>query len=246
MVGIVKRCSPIALRHARSRAAFKRPTSRVYASSCRAGNTVVTREGLGAGEATADTAGQAHERAAKAAETDATKRALSTFGAPFGLTLYAAKPAQSLLPGRANKLTAARSHRGAMHVSETAQQANTVDKSVLALSEPKRHRNKDHLKFVASLGCLICGRKPAQAHHLTHAQPRAMQRKTSDEFTVPLCAIHHDALHRRGNERQWWHERQIEPLVVASDLWAVTLGHKPAAAVSLDRYIDRAKANFER
>ena len=73
-----------------------------------------------------------------------------------------------------------------------------------------------------------------------------MQRKTSDEFTVPLCAIHHDALHRRGNERQWWHERQIDPLVVASDLWAVTLGHKSAAAVSLYRYMDRAKANFDR
>ena len=61
----------------------------------RAGSTTITREGLGAGEATADTAGQAHERAAKAAETDATKRALSTFGAPFGLTLYAAKTLQS-------------------------------------------------------------------------------------------------------------------------------------------------------
>src|SRR5262249_30224790 len=39
-------------------------------------------------EAKAPTAGQAHELALKGAETDATKRALATFGNPFGLALY--------------------------------------------------------------------------------------------------------------------------------------------------------------
>jgi len=54
----------------------------------RAGAECVVREGWGSGEARAATTGEAHELALKAAETDATKRALATFGNPFGLALY--------------------------------------------------------------------------------------------------------------------------------------------------------------
>ena len=54
----------------------------------RAGEVNVVREGSGGCEATAATAGQAHELALKGAETDATKRALATFGNPFGVALY--------------------------------------------------------------------------------------------------------------------------------------------------------------
>ena len=48
----------------------------------------IVREGSGTGEGKAPTPGQAHELALKGAETDATKRALATFGNPFGLALY--------------------------------------------------------------------------------------------------------------------------------------------------------------
>jgi Rad52/22 family double-strand break repair protein len=54
----------------------------------RAGDITIVREGSGTGEGNALTAGQAHELALKRAETDATKRALATFGNPFGLALY--------------------------------------------------------------------------------------------------------------------------------------------------------------
>jgi DNA recombination protein Rad52 len=54
----------------------------------RAGGAIVSREGTGCGMASARNAGDAHERAIKAAETDATKRALATFGNRFGLCLY--------------------------------------------------------------------------------------------------------------------------------------------------------------
>jgi Rad52/22 family double-strand break repair protein len=54
----------------------------------RAGDVTIVREGSGTGEARAPTPGQAHEVALKSAETDATKRALATFGNPFGLALY--------------------------------------------------------------------------------------------------------------------------------------------------------------
>jgi recombination DNA repair RAD52 pathway protein len=56
--------------------------------SVRAGDITIVREGSGTGEGTAPTPGQAHELALKGAETDATKRALATFGNPFGLALY--------------------------------------------------------------------------------------------------------------------------------------------------------------
>ena len=56
--------------------------------SVRAGDITIVREGSGSGEAKASTPGQAHELALKGAETDATKRALATFGNPFGLALY--------------------------------------------------------------------------------------------------------------------------------------------------------------
>ncbi len=206
----------------------------------RAGSTHVYREGLGAGEAIAETAGQAHERAAKAAETDATKRALATFGAPFGLSLYGSKPGKRPAIRKVDRTGPDRPD--AVEQKHQRQGGGpSIDKSQLHVSEPKRHRNRDHLKFVASLGCLVCGRKPAHAHHLTYLQPRALQRKSSDEFTVPLCTIHHDELHRAGNEQEWWSAREIDPARTASDLWAVTLGHRTPASVILDRQYDRAR-----
>lgn len=97
-----------------------------------------------------------------------------------------------------------------------------IDKSELALSEPRRFRDKAHLRFVASQPCLICERSPSDAHHLRFAQPRAMGRKTSDEFTVPLCRAHHRENHRTGREELWWQGKGIEPLTVATELWRVS------------------------
>jgi hypothetical protein len=48
----------------------------------------IVREGHGTGECRSSSAAEAHDFALKGAETDATKRALATFGSPFGLTLY--------------------------------------------------------------------------------------------------------------------------------------------------------------
>ena len=261
----------------------------------RAGDQVIQREGLGSGEAVASTAGQAHERASKAAETDATKRALSTFGNSFGLSLYrdkteapqakaarkqacqkssslAADETEALQEAGPTKASANRDthdensptpHRntqsaaldttntpttndqsspsflpGAEPMVEVSLPAwlpagshttpsperqvglpQRIEKSALVLGEPKRIRNREHLRFVASQPCLICARIPSQAHHLRFAQPRALGRKVSDEFTVPLCATHHHELHMRGNEKEWWIEKNLEPLSVAEELW---------------------------
>ena len=94
-----------------------------------------------------------------------------------------------------------------------------VDKSLLAIPETKRLRDKDHLRFVATHPCLVCGRQPTEAHHLKFSQPSALGRKVSDAFTVPLCALHHRDLHTTGNELAWWERKQIEPMITAEMLW---------------------------
>jgi hypothetical protein len=296
----------------------------------------MVREGTGFGAASDRDAVAAHELAIKAAETDATKRALATFGNRFGLALYdkalagvmkprvggpgergeagdkrdtgetgqrgetgapprfpvsaeaalavepvsapneAALSMQSALVflkalrerlrrvvtmdelddilrrtrGECERLRAAhpdlrdrhgkhlvdvamsmaalRRHdleRGKSRASTGARAPSLhppVDKSTLAFPTTKRFRNKEHLKRLAGLACLVCGRKPSHAHHLRFAQARGLGLKVSDEFTVPLCAIDHDALHRAGDERKWWEARGIDPLPVAEALWTAS------------------------
>ena len=82
-----------------------------------------------------------------------------------------------------------------------------------------RLRNKEHCKFVASQPCVVCGRTPSEAHHIRFAQPRALGRKVSDEYTVPLCRLHHRDLHTYGDEASWWAGVGIDPLPIALELW---------------------------
>ena len=282
----------------------------------RAGSIAITREGCGSGEGKASSPGEAHELALKAAETDATKRALATFGNPFGLALYdrelagvrnrkalelensppegpvtwllrsetgvdacrfeqpedfaealrqamvgvtdiemlfglweqnveavralnrhqkrearGGDLAQSLVsllkscavalaknPGEAEPSPASQS----LHREREIQPKCEIDKSKLPIGELKRHRSKEHLRYVRRQPCLICGRAPAHAHHIRYAQPRGLALKVSDEFTVPLCAIHHNENHATGDERRWWEQHKIDPLPVAQDLWSET------------------------
>jgi hypothetical protein len=97
-----------------------------------------------------------------------------------------------------------------------------IDKSVLALPAPRRYRNKDHLRRVAKQPCVICGRKPSDPHHLRHMQPRALGRKTSDEYVVPLCRVHHREMHRAADERTWWRRYAIDPIKIARKFWTET------------------------
>ncbi len=302
-----------------------------------ANGITIIREGHGTGEGRGEFPGEVHDTALKAAETDATKRALATFGRPFGLELYrgsqsarhaqaseqirravpapsatqggrpavpataVAHPAQSqpadsrpsALPVEpAPKLAPVTKYArddttpiprpstyfGREHyhdirednaglVRQAARRAQTVpsandeaiadaasrdlleqappeatpllppqasaeriDKSALRLGEPKRIRDKEHLKFVATQPCLVCGRQPSDAHHLRFAQPRALGMKVSDEFTVPLCRTHHRNLHQTGNEIGWWEKTRIEPLPIARKLWETS--HPRAASRS--------------
>jgi hypothetical protein len=97
-----------------------------------------------------------------------------------------------------------------------------VDKSVLVFPEPRRIRDRDHIRQVIKQPCLICGRRPSDPHHLRFTQFRALGRKVSDEFTVPLCRGHHREVHRSGDEAAWWGKAGIDPTGVARALWLET------------------------
>jgi len=107
-------------------------------------------------------------------------------------------------------------------VAELSADQMGVDKSVLTVAAPRRYRNRDHLRFVMQQPCLLCGRKPSDAHHIRFVQPRALGRKASDEFAVPLCRSHHRAVHRAGDEKAWWKQAGIDPIKVARKLWKHT------------------------
>jgi hypothetical protein len=108
--------------------------------------------------------------------------------------------------------------------STDAGQAKGIDKSILTVTAPRRYRNREHLRYVAQQACLVCGRKPSDPHHLGFTQPRALGRKVSDEFAVPLCRGHHRAVHRSRDERAWWRLAGIDPIKVARRLWKATHG----------------------
>jgi DNA recombination protein Rad52 len=229
----------------------------------------IIREGHGSGEGRANSPGEVHDTALKAAETDATKRALATFGKPFGLELYrkdiVSRPQPT--PVAPPLAPAGQAQRFGLHPDDTTpiprpshyygrrhhstgkdffpeikpvpdpkstaapslaaeapehSKHDRIDKSQLAIAEPKRLRDKVHLKFVASQPCLVCGRSPSDPHHLRFAQPRAIGLKVSDEFTVPLCRGHHRDLHQSGNETTWWADKNIDARKIARDFWEQT------------------------
>jgi DNA recombination protein Rad52 len=272
----------------------------------RAGDVVVARDGSGVGHGSGETLGEAHESALKEAETDATKRALTTFGNLFGLALYdkqqqgvrrrrsrvALERPWTLLSGdgavlsvhgTAQEFCAAlrdafatapsspalealwsrnrviademrvlfptlKTARGSHYIDvlqrcyearraqlSTPEGAGTevdeqvsVDKSVLRLGIPKRVRDPDHLAYVRSLPCLVCARTPSEPHHLRFAQPRGLSSKPSDEWTVPLCLLHHRALREAGSEERWWAEQHLDAKAEAERLWRQR--HTPPAA----------------
>ena len=230
-----------------------------------ADGATIIREGHGTGEGRGTSPGEVHDIALKAAETDATKRALATFGKPFGLALYRVGKPSSMQQGmlipsnqaepdlrvgfhpddttpiprpsryygrrqyapvtdqlRRNSVEQKQSAAPPLVPSGLDSAAGRIDKSQLVIAEPKRLRDKAHLKFVASQPCLVCGRQPSDPHHLRFAQPRGIGLKVSDEFTVPLCRGHHRQLHQAGNEVRWWEHLKIDALATAKDLWKQT------------------------
>lgn len=51
------------------------------------------------------------------------------------------------------------------------------------------------VRFVARLGCVVCGRTPAEN---AHTESGGMGRKADADTIVPLCGFHHRELHFWG------------------------------------------------
>jgi hypothetical protein len=109
----------------------------------------------------------------------------------------------------------AEQEQGSIHKSRPA----SIDKSDLPYPEHRRIRDRDHVKFVAKQPCLICGRRPVDPHHLRFTQQRALGRKVTDEFTVPLYRGHHRDAHRSGDEAAWLKNAGVDPTITARALW---------------------------
>jgi len=108
------------------------------------------------------------------------------------------------------------------HKPSTEAKKRSRGRAARALGKTVRLRDKGHRRFVLRQPCLVCGRVPSDPHHLTFTQPRALGYRVSDEFTVPVCRIHHRELHRSGDEAAWWQKLNIDPLPVALKLWQHT------------------------
>jgi len=81
----------------------------------------------------------------------------------------------------------------------------------------ERIRDKKYLAYVKrnGSGCLVCGRKEVDAHHLRHAQHRGWGLKNGDQWAVPLCREHHTDCHRTGKEARWWAMHGIDAIAWA-------------------------------
>jgi hypothetical protein len=116
---------------------------------------------------------------------------------------------------------------------------------IVPLNKPVRRRSKVHLAYVRAQACVVCQRQPCDAHHLKFAEARAMGRKVSDEFTVPVCRDHHNGLHRHGNETAWWANLGISPLELAKEFWLASPIHVSSNPGSRDEAGDAGQYQLE-
>jgi hypothetical protein len=163
------------------------------------------------------TVGSAEEAASWAYRVLGTKSTLIAADAKQIEAMFERKLTEFEKPEGVNKRRKARSRE-----SDQRNDSASIDKSDLSHPEPRRIRDREHVRFVIKQVCLICGRTPCDPHHLRFSQLRALGRKVSDEFTVPLCRGHHREVHRCGNEAGWWEKAGINPSAAARALWLKT------------------------
>jgi hypothetical protein len=116
-----------------------------------------------------------------------------------------------------------------------------------------RLRRANYLTDVRSCGCILTGRtQRVEAAHIRYGDleggkpPTGMGRKPDDCWVLPLCAELHRELpgsQHAGNERDWWAQFGIDPIVVARALWNnrdhleimrdLVVMHRPAGAAMM-------------
>lgn len=124
--------------------------------------------------------------------------------------------------GRQRKLSRFR-HRGTRprKCPKNRSRAKVIDKSVLALSEPRRIWDRDHVRYVVKQPCLICGRRPAMpttcaSHKAGCSNERSAMISPSRcaEETIARCTV--------SAKSAWWKKAGIDPTENARALWLKT------------------------
>jgi hypothetical protein len=77
--------------------------------------------------------------------------------------------------------------------------------------------------------------------YLRFTRRRALGRKVSDEFTVPLCRGHHREVHRYGDEAVWWLDAKIDPTSAARAVAA-----NPPTTAGLQSIAARGRRVFDK
>lgn len=82
------------------------------------------------------------------------------------------------------------------------------------LLKPKMQRweNTQWLQWVKTQPCCVCGQQADDPHHIIGHGMGGMGTKAHDLFTIPLCRIHHDELHRDPKQWEATHGNQLELL----------------------------------
>jgi hypothetical protein len=208
---------PAVRRNGRLQSFFSEPTLGPEASAALRDRLVAELNDLACGDDAAIWAHQSLVEKNKLTAADA-----QSVEESFQVKLTSIATLETDKPKRAGEVTQPSTAQGSIAAKpKNRLRSKAIDKSVLALPEPRRVRDREHVRHVAKQPCLVCGRKPCDAHHLRFTQSRALGRKVSDEFTVPLCRGHHREVHR-CDEAAWWRKVGVDPTVAARALWLET------------------------
>ncbi len=203
----------------------------------RAGGTVTVREGIGTGIGRSSFPEAAHEMGLKAAETDATKRALATFGNPFGLALY--DKDLSHVTRRAKQALS-----GAGPMPEETEQPELV----LRAETGRDERFEDANAFVAAVLKAIAKLRTIEAVYAFWEQNlaafRVLRRMTNHRVPDPVATI--IATLKDKARALGWPPHEIAPSNKATDSPDTNAaGERPALARPKDQRLrDKAHLAF--
>ena len=147
-----------------------------------ADGATIVREGHGSGEGRGTSPGEVHDIALKAAETDATKRALATFGKPFGLELYR-KDKAPRLHNQATLQPASASPRLGSHPDDTT-----------PIPRPSHYYGRRHQNSMTELlrrdQAKTNELRPRHPWHRTHPRPESTKANSLSP-SPSACATRH-------------------------------------------------------
>jgi hypothetical protein len=94
-----------------------------------------------------------------------------------------------------------------------------------------------HLQFLRGLSCCCCRVAPAggggDVYHLRNAPggTRGTAQRAPDCWAVPMCELHRRAAERSPDERVFFAQRGLDPVVMARRLWRRTGQQEAGEAV---------------